>query len=156
MGTSFTQDMQSVLRHKFWEFKQQLPEIWQYRLTTCTFHLTHKSGMYFGELNEFMHKDENFDYQKISDGGVKVSHELQEYLVTNPDTRFLNRNEYLSSGGGHFTPVQLYNHPVVCMLIPDEIERKKYMLSLSILNEYGITNYGFNAIWVPREMLGGY
>ncbi len=50
------------------------------------------------------------------------------------------------------TPRELYDHPIVRALIPDDTLRREYMTCLEIFDHFSFYNKGKHALWKPGEM----
>ena len=90
------------------------------------------------------------NYWALRDGGVK----LRKKKIPGNVVGQIGGEVYKSPlvAGGDKNLSQLYNHPVIQALIPDETTRWKYLAALWILNSLGFFKTGSNSIWVPDKL----
>lgn len=120
--------------------------VWTKRFNTRTATIKSWNEVLVIDVEEKEFKNENcVDYSRIVDGWARFNNvkNIGDVYATIPLW------SYMAAKWGNRSVMELYSHPVVTALIPDEAERNMYLSALWILDMWDNFELWSQSIWVP-------
>lgn len=134
------------VREKSSSIVSKLWPVWTKRFNTRTATVKKWEEVVVVDVDEETFKNTSFiDYSRIVDWGAQFR-DVEK--MGNIYSR-IPLSIYMSAKWGNRSILELYAHPVVIALIPDEVERNKYLSALGILDLQDNFELWSQSIWVP-------
>lgn len=138
--------LKEMVREKSGLILSKLWPVWTKRFNTRTATVKKWEEILVVDIDEQVFKDtSSFDYSKLVDGGAQFR-DIER--MGNVYSRIPSL-KYMAAKWGNRSILELYAHPVVIALIPDETERNKYLSALGILDLQDNFELWSQSIWVP-------